>query len=295
MVVKTGWCLLLAVLVTACGTTTPPSPAAAPDPAPLDLSGVVLLQRGAGHDDVVFADPATGVVKTTLPLTGHDTSPSRFGGPATKLDLVSPDGRYATLETGGEVDVFKLNKRERRYERTGAVPGFRNPRFGPAGTKLYFDDGQAVYSTDYTRPGQHTKEADLVPADDQHAWWPDPQGGVLTGKDVHRAGALAYLTDSAGAIAYATYDDAGTRYDLVAALDATTALLSAATGTDAHGVLARLKLDGGAAQLTKLVERSEPRITKRPPRRTGPPCCTSRRGASGSTHPSHPARSRGPR
>ncbi|MFJ1760199.1 hypothetical protein ACIOD2_07775 [Amycolatopsis sp. NPDC088138] len=265
MAARTRWgVVLLALLVTACGSGTPPAPAAAPDPVPLDLSGVVLLQRGTGHDDVVFADPATGVVKTTLPLPGHDTSPSRFDGPATKLDLVSPDGRYATLETGGEVDVFKLNKRDRRYERTGAVPGFRNPRFGPAGTKLYFDDGKAVYSTDYTRPGQNTKEADVVPPDDQRvqAWWPDPEGGVLTWKSVHRTGAAAYLTDSAGAIAYATYDDAGTRYYLVTALDATTALMSAVTGTDAHGVLARLKLDGGAAQLTKLVARSEPRIGK---------------------------------
>jgi hypothetical protein len=259
--------VLLALLATACGSGTPPTPDAAPDVAPLDLSGVVLLQRGTWHDDVVFADPATGVVKTTLPLPGHDNSLSRFDGPATKLDLVSPDGRYATLEIDGDVDVFKLNARDRRYERTGTVPGFRNPRFGPVGTKLYFDNGEAVYSADYTNLGEPAKEADVVPTDDVldkrvQAWWLDAQGDVLTWKDVHRAGVLAYLTDSAGAIAYAIYDDASTRYYLVAPLDATTALMYAGTGTDAHGVLARLKLDGGAAQLTKLVEKSEPRIGK---------------------------------
>jgi hypothetical protein len=268
MAAKTRWgVVLLALLVTACGSAEPPAPTAAPDVAPLDLSGVVLLQRGTGHDDVVFADPATGIVKTTLPLPGHDTSLSRFGGPATKLDLVSPDGQYATLETGDDVDVFKLNTRDRRYERTGIVPGFRNPRFGPVGTKLYFDDGEAVYSADYTNLGEPAKEADVVPTDDVldqrvQAWWPDAQGGVLTWQDVHRAGDLAYLTDASGAIAYATYDDAGTRYHLVTALDATTVLMFAVTGTDERGVLARLKVDGGAAQLTKLVEKSQLRIGK---------------------------------
>jgi len=224
--------VLLALLATACGSGTPPAPDAAPDVAPLDLSGVVLLQRGTWRDDVVFADPATGVVKTTLPLPGHDNSLSRFDGPATKLDLVSPDGRYATLEIDGDVDVFKLNTRDRRYERTGTVPGFRNPRFGPAGTKLYFDNGEAVYSADYTNLGEPAKEADVVPTDDVldkrvQAWWLDAQGDVLTWKNVHRAGVLAYLTDSAGAIAYAIYDDASTRYYLVTPLDATTALMYA--------------------------------------------------------------------
>ncbi|WP_328612683.1 hypothetical protein OHS18_25745 [Amycolatopsis sp. NBC_00355] len=266
MAAKSRWgVVLLALLVTACGSGTPPAPAAAADPVPLDLSGVVLLQRDTGHDDVVFADPVTGAVKTTLPLPGHDTSPSRFDGPADKLDLVSPDGRYAALESGGGVEVYKLDTRGRRYERAGAVAGFRNPRFGRTGGKLYFDNGQAVYSTDYPRLGQYTKEADVVPPDeplDQRvpAWWPDAQGKVLTWKNVRRAGNLAYLTDSSGVIVYATYDDAGTRYYFVAALDASTVLLSAVTGTDAHGVLARLKVDGGTPQLTKIVDRSEPRI-----------------------------------
>ncbi|WP_326944663.1 MULTISPECIES: hypothetical protein [unclassified Amycolatopsis] len=268
MVGKARWGVaLLALLVAACGGGPPVAPAVAPVPAPLDLSGVVLLQRNPGHDDVVFADPATGVVKTTLPLPGRDTSPTRFDGPASKLDLVSPDGQYATLESGGGVDVFKLDRRGRRYERTGTVAGFRNPRFGPMGTKLYFDDGRAVYSTDYTRPGQNTEEAGLVPPDDPldprvQAWWPDAQGTVLTWKDVRRAGGLAYLTDSSGAIGYATYDDAGTRYYFVTALDAVTVLLYAVGGTDAHGALARLKVDDGVPQVTKLVDRAEPRIGK---------------------------------
>ncbi|WIY05360.1 hypothetical protein QRX60_16505 [Amycolatopsis mongoliensis] len=272
----------VAVLVTACGSGTPPAPAAAamPEAAPLDLSGVVLLQHSeqTGFDDVVFADPATGAVKTTLSLPGYDSSLTRFDGPATKLDLVSPDGQYATLETDEGVDVFKLNAADRRYERTGSVPApersmsektsrFRNPRFGPAGSKLYFDDDKAVYSVGYRQLGQPVKEADIVPNDssDQHVedWCIGPQGEVLTWRDVRHAGdGLAYLADSSGAIAYAYYEEPGATYQFVTALDATTALMSAVAGSDEHGVLMRLHLDGGTPQLTKLVERSEPSIAK---------------------------------
>jgi len=86
---------------------------------------------------------------------------------------------------------------------------------------------------------------------------------VPRGRDAKGAGdGLAYLTDSAGAIAYAVYEEPGATYNFVAALDATTVLLSAVTGSDEHGVLLRLHLDGGTPQLTKLVERSEPRIAK---------------------------------
>ncbi|WP_439383883.1 hypothetical protein [Amycolatopsis lexingtonensis] len=271
----------VAVLVTACGSGTPPAPAAAaaPEAPPLDLSGVVLLQQAPTHlDDVVFADPATGAAKTTLSLPGYDSSLNRFDGPATKLDLISPDGQYATLETDEGVDVFQLNAADRRYERTGTVPEpersmsekaarFRNPRFGPAGSKLYFDDGEAVYSVDYRQLGQPVKEAAIVPnsSSDQHVedWAIDPQGAVLTWKDARHAGdGLTYLTDSAGAIAYAFYEEPGAVYQFVTALDATTVLMSAVTGTDEHGVLMRLSLAGGTPQLTKLVEKSEPMIAK---------------------------------
>lgn len=271
----------VAVLVTACGSGTPPAPAAAaaPEAPPLDLSGVVLLQHSAetGLDDVVFADPATGAAKTTLSLPGYDSSLNRFDGPATKLDLVSPDGQYATLETQDGVDVFKLNAADRRYERTGTVPApersmsekaarFQNPRFGPAGSKLYFDDDTAVYSVDYRQLGQPVKEAEIVPnsSSDQHVedWAIGSQGEVLTWKDARHAGELSYLTDSAGAIAYAVYEEPDAVYQFVTALDATTVLMSAITGSDEHGVLMRLSLAGGTPQLTKLVDRSEPRIAK---------------------------------
>ncbi|MEU5266696.1 hypothetical protein [Amycolatopsis sp. NPDC021455] len=270
----------VAVLTTACGSGTPPTPAAAAaEAAPLDLSGVVLLQHSeqTGLDDVVFADPATGAAKTTLSLPGHDTSLTRFDGPATELDLVSPDSRFATLETDEGVDVFRLNAADRRYERTGTVPApertmseqasrFRNPRFGPVGSKLYFDDGKAVYSVDYRQLGQPVEEAGIVPSgsSDQHVedWWLGARGEVLTWRDVRHAGDLAYLTDSSGAIAYAVYEEPGATYQFVTALDAKTVLMSAVTGSDEHGVLMRLTLDGGTAQLTKLVEKSEPRIAK---------------------------------
>ncbi|MEU0788822.1 hypothetical protein ABZ342_02070 [Amycolatopsis sp. NPDC005961] len=272
----------VAVLVTACGSGAPPAPAAAaaPEAPPLDLSGVVLLQHSTqtGLDDVVFADPATGAAKTTLSLPGYDSSLNRFDGPATKLDLISPDGQYATLETGDGVDVFKLNADDRRYERTGTVPEpersmseksakFRNPRFGPAGSKLYFDDGKAVYSVDYRQLGPPVVEAPIVPnsSSDQHVedWAIGPQGEVLTWKDARHAGAgLTYLTDSAGAIAYAFYEEPGAVYQFVTALDATTVLMSAVTGSDEHGVLMRLSLAGGTPQPTKLVDRSEPMIAK---------------------------------
>jgi len=273
----------VAVLVTACGSDAPPPPAAAAtaEAATLDLSGVVLLQHSeeTGLDDVVFADPVTGAAKTTLSLPGYDTSLTRFDGPATKLDLVSPDGRYATLETDEGVDVFMLNAADRRYERTGTVPApersmsegpsrFRNPRFGPAGSKLYFDDDKAVYSVDYRQLGQPVKEAEVVTTSDTldkrvQAWWLDPQGKVLTWRDVRHAGdGLSYLADSSGAIAYAIYEEPGARYYFLTALEPATALMYAVTGSDEHGVLMRLHLDGGTARLTKLVEPSEPRIAK---------------------------------
>lgn len=71
---------------------------------------------------------------------------------------------------------------------------------------VYFDDGKAVYSVDYRQLGPPVKEADLVPSgsSDQHVedGWVDPQGKVLTWRDVRRAGdGLAYLTGSPGAIA----------------------------------------------------------------------------------------------
>jgi hypothetical protein len=285
-VTKKWWSAALlgavAVLASACGSGTPPTPAAAqvPEVAPLDLSGVVLLQHSekTGLDDVVFADPVTGAAKTTLSLPGYDTSLNRFDGPATKLDLVSPDGQYATLETDEGIDVFVLNAADRRYERTGTVPArertmseqasrFQNPQFGPVGSKLYFDDGKAVYSVDYRQLGKPAKETDIVPNDssDQHVedWWIGPRGEVLTWRDVRHAGdRLAYLADSSGAIAYAYYEEPGATYQFVTALDATTVLMSAVTGSDEHGVLMRLTLDGGTPRLTKLVEKSEPMIGK---------------------------------
>jgi len=285
-VTKKWWSAALiaavAVLVTACGNGGTPAPAAAaaPEAAPLDLSGIVLLQHSekTGLDDVVFADPVSGAARTTLSLPGYDSSLNRFDGPATKLDLVSPDGQYATLETDEGVDVFMLNAADRRYERTGTVPPpersmserasrFQNPQFSPVGSKLYFDDDKAVYSVDYRQLGQPVKEADIVPSgsSDQHVedWWVDPQGKVLTWRDVRHAGdRLAYLADSSGAIAYAYYEEPGATYQFVTALDATTTLMSAVTGSDEHGVLMRLHLDGGTPQLTKLVEKSEPMIGK---------------------------------
>jgi hypothetical protein len=285
-VTKKWWSAALiaavAVLVTACGNSGTPAPAAAaaPEAAPLDLSGIVLLQHSekTGLDDVVFADPVSGAARTTLSLPGYDSSLNRFDGPATKLDLVSPDGQYATLETDEGVDVFKLNAADQRYERTSTVPApersmseqasrFRNPQFSPAGSKLYFDDDKAVYSVDYRQLGQPVKETDIVPSgsSDQHVedWWVDPQGKVLTWRDVRHAGdRLAYLADSSGAIAYAYYEEPGATYQFVTALDATTALMSAVTGSDEHGVLMRLHLDGATPQLTKLVEKSEPMIGK---------------------------------
>jgi hypothetical protein len=284
-VTKKWWSATLlgavAVLTTACGGGTPPTPAAAaaPDAAPLDLSGVVLLQHSeqTGFDDVVFADPATGAAKTTLSLPGYDSSLNRFDGPATKLDLVSPDGRFATLETDDGVDVFRLNAADRRYERSGTVPApertmseqasrWRNPQFGPVGSKLYFDDGKAVYSVDYRQLGQPVKEAGIVPSgsSDQHVedWWLGARDEVLTWRDVRHAGdGLAYLADSSGAIAYAVYEEPGATYQFVTAIDAKTVLMSAVTGSDEHGVLMRLTLDG-ATQPTKLVDRSEPMIAK---------------------------------
>ncbi|MEU0535408.1 hypothetical protein [Amycolatopsis tolypomycina] len=288
MVAKIRWGAavlgVVAVLTTACGSEQAPPPAAAaaatPEAAPLDLSGVVLLQRRseASPDEVAFADPATGAVKTVLPLPGRDTSLRRFSTPTTKLDVVSPDGQYATLETRDGVEVFRLNATDRRYERTGVVPApertmseaasrFGNPRFGPAGSKLFFDDGKAVYSVDYAQLGAPAKETDLVPNGhaDQHVrdWWLGPRNEVLTWRDVKRAGdGLTYLTDYSGAIAYAVYEEPGATYNFVDALDAKTVLMSAVTGTDEHGMLVRLHLDGGAPQLTKLVEPSEPRIAK---------------------------------
>ncbi|WP_290055193.1 hypothetical protein [Amycolatopsis solani] len=285
MVAKIRWRVALlgavAALATACGSDPAPAPAeaVAAEAAPLDLSGVVLLQHQGetGLDEIVFADPATGAAKTVLPLPGRDTSLHRFSGPATKLDVVSPDGQYATLETGEGVDVFRLNAADRRYERTFTVPApertmsdkasrFENPRFGPAGAKLFFDDGEAVYSVGYEQPGTPVKEAEIVPNGhfDQHVrdWWLGPRGEVLTWRDVRHAGELSYLTDSAGAIAYAVYEDPGATYNFVTALDATTVLLSSVTGSDEHGVLLRLHLDGDTPQLTKLVDRSEPMIAK---------------------------------
>ena len=137
----------------------------------------------------------------------------------------------------------------------------------PTRPKLFFDDGKAVYSVDYAQLGAPAKETDLVPNGhaDQHVrdWWLGPRNEVLTWRDVKRAGdGLTYLTDSSGAIAYAVYEEPGATYQLVATIDATTVLMSAVTGTDEHGVLMRLHLDGGTPQLTKLVERSEPRIAK---------------------------------
>ena len=286
MVAKIRWCVALlgvvAALTTACGSEPGPRPAeaAVPEAAALDLSGVVLLQRSekTGFDDVVFADPVSGAAKTTLSLPGYDSSLNRFDGPATKLDLVSPDGQYATLETDEGVDVFKLDAADRRYERTGTVPApersmsekasrFRNPRFSPVGSKLYFDDGKAVYSVDYRQLGRPVLEAAIVPdkSSDQHVedWWIGSRGEVLTWRDVRHAGdRLAYLADSSGAIAYAYYEEPGATYQFVTALDATTTLMSAVTGTDEHGVLMRLTLDGGTPRVTKLVEKSEPMIGK---------------------------------
>jgi hypothetical protein len=173
--------------------------------------------------------------------------------------------------------VFRLNAADRRYERTGSVPApersmsekasrFRNPRFGPAGSKLYFDDDEAVYSVDYRQLGAPFKEAAIVPSksSDQNVpdWWLGPQNEVLTWRDVRHAGAFDYLADSSGAIAYAVYEDPGDTYQFVTALDATTVLLSAVAGSDEHGVLMRLHLDGNTPQLTKLVEKSEPMIAK---------------------------------
>jgi hypothetical protein len=285
-VTKKWWSATLlgavAMLASACGSGTPPAPAAAatPEAPPLDLSGVVLLQHSekTGLDDVVFADPVTGAAKTTLSLPGYDSSLNRFDGPATKLDLVSPDGQYATLETDDGIDVFRLNAADLRYERTGTVPApertmsegasrFRNPQFGPVGSKLYFDDGKAVYSVDYRQLGKPAKETDIVPSgsSDQHVedWWLGARGEVLTWRDVRHAGDhFSYLTDSSGAIAYAVYEEPGATYQLVTALDATTALMSAVAGSDEHGVLMRLHLEGGTPQLTKLVEKSEPMIAK---------------------------------
>lgn len=285
MVAKIRRCAALlgavAALTTACGSDPAPVPAGAAtkEAAPLDLSGVVLLQKQGetGLDEVVFADSATGAAKTVLPLPGRDTSLHRFSTPTTKLDVVSPDGQYATLETDEGVDVFRLNTADRRYERTGSVPlpertmseeaaRFANPRFGPAGSKLYFDDGKAVYSVGYEQLGAPVKEADFVPNghSDQHVrdWWLGPRNEVLTWRDVRHAGALDYLTDSSGAIAYAVYEKPGSTYNFVTALDATTVLLSAVTGSAEHGVLMRLHLEGGTPQATKLVEASEPMIAK---------------------------------
>jgi hypothetical protein len=285
MVAKIRWCVamlgVVAALTTACGSdpAPPAAEAAGPKAAPLDLSGVVLLQQGeTGLDEVAFADPATGAVKTALPLPGHDTSLHHFSKPTTKLDLVSPDGQYATLETDDGIDVFRLNATDRRYDRSGSVPApersmsekasrFRNPRFGPAGSKLYFDDDEAVYSVDYRQLGAPVKEAVIVPSksSDQNVrdWWLGPQNEVLTWQNARRVGdGLAYLADSSGAIAYAVYEEPGATYQFVTALDAKTALLSAVTGSDEHGVLMRLHLDGDTPQLTKLVEKSEPMITK---------------------------------
>ncbi|MBE8518261.1 hypothetical protein ILP97_12195 [Amycolatopsis sp. H6(2020)] len=283
---KTWWSAALlgavAMVASACGSDPAPRPAAAAtrEAAPLDLSGVVLLQRQpqTGLDEVAFADPVTGAVRTVLPLPGRDTSLTRFGEPTSKLDLISPDGQYATLETRDGVEVFRLNSADRRYERTGVVPApertmsekasrFQNPRFGPAGSKLFFDDGQAVYSVGYRQLGAPVKEADVVPNghSDQHVrdWWVGPQDEVLTWRDARRAGdAFSYLTDSSGAIAYAVYEDPGNTYNFVATLDATTVLLSAVTGSDEHGVLMGLHLDGGTPQPAKLVEKSEPMIAK---------------------------------
>lgn len=283
---KTWWSAALlgavAMVASACGSDPAPRPAAAAtqEAAPLDLSGVVLLQRQpqTGLDEVAFADPVTGAVKTVLPLPGRDTSLTRFGEPTSKLDLISPDGQYATLETGDGVEVFRLNAADRRYERTGVVPApertmsekasrFQNPRFGPAGSKLFFDDGEAVYSVDYRQLGAPVKEAAVVPNghSDQHVrdWWVGPQDEVLTWRDARRAGdAFSYLADSTGAIAYAVYEEPGATYNFVATLDATTVLLSAVTGSDEHGVLMKLHLDGGTPQPAKLVEKSEPMIAK---------------------------------
>ncbi|SFW62410.1 hypothetical protein [Amycolatopsis australiensis] len=283
---RTRWCAVwmgtLAVLMTACGSDPAPHPTEAPaaEAAPLELSGIVLLQHEGetGLDEIAFADPATGAVKTVLPLPGRDTSLTRFSGPATKLDVVSPDGQYATLETDEGVDVFKLNPADRRYERTASVPApersmsekasrFRNPRFGPAGPKLFFDDGAAVYSVDYRQPGTPVKEAEIVPNGffDQHVrdWWLGPRNEVLTWRDAHRTGdGTAYLTDSSGAIAYAVYETPGATYNFVTTLDAATVLLSAVTGTDEHGALLQLHFDGDTARAVKLVDRSEPRIAK---------------------------------
>lgn len=285
MVAKIRRCAALlgvvAALTTACGSGPAPRPAqaATPEPAPLDLSGAVLLQHQGetGLDEIAFADPVTGAVKTVLSLPGRDTSLQRFSTPTSKLDLVSPDGQYATLETGDGVDVFRLNPADRRYERTGSVPlpertmsegatRFRNPRFGPAGSKLYFDDGKAVYSVGYEQLGAPVKEADVVRNGhfDQHVrdWWLGPRNEVLTWRDVRHGGALDYLADSSGAIAYAVYEEPGVTYNFVAALDATTVLLSAVTGSADHGVLMRLHLEGDTPQATKLVEPSQPMIAK---------------------------------
>ncbi|HET6711847.1 hypothetical protein [Amycolatopsis sp.] len=272
---------VVAVLTTACGSDPVPDPAAAamPEAAPLDLSGVVLLQQqdGTRLHELVFAEPATGAVKTVLPFPGRDTSLHRLGEPTSKLDLISPDGQYATLDTSDGVEIFRLNTADRRYERTSVIPNpertmgekasrFRNPKFGPAGSKLFFDDGKAVYSVDYRQPGAPAKEADMVPNGhaDQHVrdWWLSPQNEVLTWQAAKHAGGLAYLAGSSGAISYAVYEEPGATYQLVATIDATTVLMSAVTGTDEHGVLMRLHFDGEKPQLTKLVERSEPRIAK---------------------------------
>ncbi|MFF1610057.1 hypothetical protein ACFVYA_19945 [Amycolatopsis sp. NPDC058278] len=286
MVAKIRWCSavlgVVAALTTACGSEPGPRPAAAatPEPAPLDLSGVVLLHHSekTGFDEIVFADPASGAAKTTLSLPGYDSSLNRLDGPATKLDLVSPDGQYATLETYEGVDVFKLNAADRRYERTGTVPApersmserasrFRNPQFSPVGSKLYFDDDESVYSVDYRQLGRPVVEARIEPntSSDQHVedWRIGPRGEVLTWRDVrHAEDRLAYLADSSGAIGYAYYEEPGATYQFVTALDATTTLMSAVTGSDEHGVLMRLTLDGGTPRLTKLVEKSEPMIGK---------------------------------
>jgi hypothetical protein len=213
-----------------------------------------------------------------LSLPGYDRSMDRFDGPATKLDLVSPNGEYATLQTSEGVDVFRLNAADRRYERTGTVPApersmsepasrFQNPQFSPVGSKLYFDDGKAVYSIDYRQLGQPVKEAELVASrsSDQHVeeWWLDRQGKLLTWRDMRQAGDdLLYLIDSTGTIAYAHYDDptAAGQYYFVTALDPTTALMYADGGTPEHGVLMRLHLDGGTPQLTKLVEETKSRV-----------------------------------